>query len=66
MGDGDGPLQTGKDSLDVDAKSRYDAAHLYLTHVVRNPGCGIPTPDASTMFEVSTEGKILNIDGQRP
>lgn len=50
-------------SLDVNANSSYDAAHLYLTHVVRNPACGIPKPNASTLFEVSTDGTVLYVEG---
>jgi len=45
-------------SLDVNARS-------YVTHVVRNPACGIPKLDASTLFEVSTEGKVLYVEVQR-
>jgi hypothetical protein len=37
-------------SLDVHADSSYDAAHLYLTHVRANPGCGLPIPTTSTLF----------------
>ena len=51
-------------SLDVNANSIYDAAHLHLTHVIRNPGCGIPKPDASTLFEITTKGKVLYVEGQ--
>jgi hypothetical protein len=50
-------------SLDVNANSSYDAAHLHLTHVARNPGCGIPKPTVSTLFEVTTEGKVLFVEG---
>src|SRR5690242_6871904 len=39
-------------SLDVNATSSYDAAHLYLTHVVRHPGCGLPKPTVATTFEI--------------
>ena len=52
-------------SLDVNANSSYDTAHLYLTHVVRNPACGIPKPDALTLLGVSTEGNVLYVEGQR-
>ena len=39
-------------SLDVNAASSYDAAHLYLTHVRGNSGCGLPIPITATLFEV--------------
>src|SRR5215213_9019659 len=52
-------------SLDVRADSSYDAAHLYLTHVVGHPGCGMPVPTTATAFEVVTDNKILKVDGIR-
>ena len=45
-------------SLDVNADSSYDAAHLYLTHVRGHPGCGLPIPTTSMQFEVVTDGRI--------
>ena len=50
-------------SLDVSATSSYDAAHLYLTHVKGQPGCGFPIPTTSTTFEVVAGGKILHVQG---
>src|ERR1051326_6939034 len=52
-------------SLDVNADSSYDAAHLYLTHVRTNPGCGFPIPSTSTQFEVVTDGRIHRVPGAR-
>ena len=52
-------------SLDVSADSSYDAAHLYLTHVRSNPGCGFPIPTTSTLFEVVTGGRIHRVPGAR-
>jgi hypothetical protein len=52
-------------SLDVQADSSYDAAHLYLTHVIGNPGCGFPIPTTSTVFEVAVDGRILPVSGER-
>lgn len=52
-------------SFDVDATSSYDAAHLYLTHVVRHPPCGMPIPTSATTFEVVTGGKIFHVHGTR-
>lgn len=50
-------------SLDVLADSSYDAAHLYVTHVAGNPGCGLPVPSVETLFEVVTAGRILQVSG---
>lgn len=52
-------------SLDVFADSSYDAAHLYLTHVCGNPGCGFPIPTTSTVFEVVADGRINRVLGAR-
>ena len=52
-------------SLDVQATSSYDAAHLYLTHVAGHPGCGMPIPTTRTLFEVVAAGKILHVEGVR-
>jgi hypothetical protein len=52
-------------SLDVNADSSYDAAHLYLTHVRGNPSCGFPIPTTSTLFEVVTGGRIHSVPGAR-
>lgn len=52
-------------SLDVNADSSYDAAHLYLTHVRNNPSCGFPIPTTLTLFEVVTVGRIHSVPGVR-
>ena len=52
-------------SLDVQANSSYDAAHLYMTHVDGHPGCGLPIPTTATLFEVVAAGKILHVEGIR-
>ena len=59
--DGDGKRY----SVDVNADSSYDAAHLYLTHVRGNPSCGFPIPTTSTLFEVVTDGRIHHVQGAR-
>lgn len=46
-------------SLNVYADSSYDAAHLYLTHVRGNPGCGFPIPTTSTLFEVVADAGLI-------
>jgi hypothetical protein len=52
-------------SLDVNAASSYDAAHLYLTHVRGNPGCGLPVPTTATLFEVVIDRRIHQVSGAR-
>jgi hypothetical protein len=57
--DGDGKRY----SLDVNADSSYDAAHLFVTHVRNNPTCGFPIPTTSTQFDVVTDGRIHRVAG---
>jgi hypothetical protein len=52
-------------SLDVNADSSFDAAHLYLAHVKGHPGCRMPIPTTATLFEVITEGRIHQVSGSR-
>ncbi|HYI93525.1 MAG TPA: hypothetical protein VEX68_08275 [Bryobacteraceae bacterium] len=52
-------------SLELNANSSYDAAHLYLAHVVGQPNCGFPIPTTETKFEVIVAGKIHRVDGAR-
>jgi len=52
-------------SLDVQAESSFDAAHLFLTHVRSKPTCGFPILTTGTTFEVVTEGKIHRVAGVR-
>jgi hypothetical protein len=58
---------TGKRySLDVEADSTYDAAHLFLTHakehVIREP---LPIPSLDTTFEVSVNGRVHKVPGEK-
>jgi hypothetical protein len=50
-------------SVDVQASSTYDAAHLYVTHVYGNLAAGLPCPTISTVFEVVIEGKVHRVRG---
>jgi hypothetical protein len=50
-------------SLDVQAKSTYDAVHLYVTHVLNNPACGLPIPTTQSNFEVAVQGKFYRVHG---
>ena len=52
-------------SLDVQATSSFDAAHLYVVHVKLQPACGLPVPTAATVFEVVTGDKIHRVEGER-
>jgi hypothetical protein len=50
-------------SLDVQASSTYDAAHLYLAHAKSEPQAQLPIPTTETLFEVVTGGKVYSVRG---
>ena len=50
-------------SVDVEATSTFDAAHLYLCHLRNHPDW--PRPTRATIFEVVTEGKVYRVGGSR-
>jgi hypothetical protein len=53
-------------SLDVEAESTFDAAHLFLTkakeHVIREP---LPIPSLETVFEVTVNGRVHKVPGSK-
>ena len=46
-------------SLDMNADSSYDAAHLYVTHVHGNPSM-------ETLFEVTVNANVHHVPGCTP
>jgi hypothetical protein len=52
-------------SLDVQATSTYDAAHLFLTHAKEHPAAGLPIPSLSNVFEVTAGGKVYRVPGAK-
>ena len=50
-------------SVDVQAASTFDAAHIYLTHAKAQPGAGIPPLTLATVFEVVIGGKVHTVAG---
>ena len=52
-------------SLDVNASSTYDAAHLYFTHAKSQPASGLPVPTVATVFEVVIAGNVHRIEGAK-
>jgi hypothetical protein len=51
-------------SLDVQATSTYDAAHLYVVEAKKERAVGMPKVALATVFEVVTEGKVYHVKGQ--
>ena len=50
-------------SLDLQAASSYDAAHIYLCHVRAHPERGLPKPTLATTFEIVIDGKVFRVAG---
>jgi hypothetical protein len=57
--DGDGR----RHSVDVQACSTFDAAHLFVAHAKSNPQNELPPLGAGTVFEVIAGGEIHYIKG---
>jgi hypothetical protein len=51
-------------SLDVQATSTFDAAHLYVVEAKKERAVGLPKPTLATVFEVVTDGKMNRVKGE--
>jgi hypothetical protein len=51
-------------SLDLQATSVFDAAHIYVCHVKEHPERGLPRPTLATEFEVVIGGKVYRVEGR--
>jgi hypothetical protein len=50
-------------SVDVQATSTFDAAHLYVVEAKKERAVGLPKPTLATVFEVVTAGKVYRVTG---
>jgi hypothetical protein len=50
-------------SLDVQASSTYDAAHLFVVHAKAKPASELPIPTLATVFEVVAAGRLYCVKG---
>jgi hypothetical protein len=50
-------------SLDLQADSSYDNAHIFLCHAREHPDKGLPRATLSTVFEVVVSGKVYRVEG---
>ena len=50
-------------SLDVQATSTFDAAHLYVAEAKKERAVGMPKPTLATVFEVVANGKVYRVAG---
>jgi hypothetical protein len=51
-------------SLDLQATSIFDAAHVYVCHVSEHPERRLPRPTLATAFEVVIGGKVYRVEGR--
>ena len=50
-------------SLDVQADSTYDAAHLFVVEAEKERAVGLPKPTTATVFEVVAGGRVYRVAG---
>jgi hypothetical protein len=51
-------------SLDLQADSTYDAAHIFVCHGKEHPEKGLPRATLATVFEVVVNGKVYRVEGK--
>lgn len=58
--------QGRRHSIDVQAESTFDAAHLYVVHAKADaPYAPPPVPTRATVFEVVVNGQIHHVQGEK-
>jgi hypothetical protein len=50
-------------SLDVQATSTFDAAHLYVVEAKKERAVGLPKVTLATVFEVVSDSKVYRVQG---
>ena len=53
-------------SVDVQATSTFDAAHLFVVEAKKERAVGLPKPTLATVFEVVAAGKVYRVTGTVP
>ena len=56
--------QGRRHSLDLQAASTFDAAHIYVCQVEEHPERGHPCPTLATIFEVVIDGRVYRVEGR--
>jgi hypothetical protein len=56
--------RAGRHSLDFQAVSTFDAAHIYVCDVKEHPERGHPRPTFATGLEVVIESKVYLVEGR--
>ena len=56
--------QGRRHSLDLQAASTFDAAHIYLWHLKEHPEKGLPRPTLATVFEIVIDAKVYLVKGR--
>jgi len=50
-------------SVDLQATSSFDAAHLFVVEAKKERAVGLPKPTLATVFEVVTGGRVYRVTG---
>jgi hypothetical protein len=50
-------------SVDVQATSTFDAAHLFVVEAKKKRAVGLPNPTLATVFEVVAAGRVYRVTG---
>jgi hypothetical protein len=50
-------------SVDLQAASTFDAAHLFVVEAKQERAVGLPKPTLATVFEVVVAGKVYQVTG---
>jgi hypothetical protein len=56
--------QGRRHSLDLQASSLYDAAHIYVCHAKEHPERGHPHPTLATVLEVVIDTRVYRVEGK--
>jgi hypothetical protein len=56
--------QGRRHSLDLQAASTFDAAHIYVCHAKEHLERGHPRPTLATLFDVVIESKVYRVGGR--
>ena len=51
-------------SLDLQADSTFDAAHIFVCHAKEHPEKGVPRPTLATVFEVVVDARVYRIESK--
>jgi hypothetical protein len=54
--------QSRRPSLDVQAPSTFDTAHIYLCNLKEHPEKGLPRPTLANVFEIIIDAEVYRVE----